>query len=167
MSSTCATCGKPHDGLPLAYGAHAPFAAEAIPRDEREARLQLSSDQCIIDDERFFVLGRIPLPVLDAAAGTVFHWGVWLEMDDAGFDRVSELWEQPGRESEPTIDAVLATRLPGYPDTLGLKVRLQLEPVGTRPRITVIDEHPLAGEQETGITLHRVLAIHDLVMADN
>jgi len=61
----CATCGSYHEELPLVLGARAPAAWEAIPAAEREARAQLSSDQCVIDDEHFFLLGRLELPVLD------------------------------------------------------------------------------------------------------
>jgi hypothetical protein len=148
--------------LPFAYGARAPFAAEQIPAAERDARLELGSDQCVIDDERFFLRARLQLPV--TGAEETFAWGVWVEVSEAQFDRASELWEQPSTEAEPAMEGILATQLPCYTDTLGLQVQLQHQAAGTVPLVVVAGEHPLVREQQQGITLERVKEIHDLVM---
>jgi len=47
----------------MSYGAEAPAYWEAIPPEERQARGELSSDQCVID-EHFFILGRLELPIV-------------------------------------------------------------------------------------------------------
>ena len=63
----CHTCGKHHDELPFAYGTDAPDAWLAIPANERLRRGELSSDQCVIDNEFFFVRGNLEIPVIGQA----------------------------------------------------------------------------------------------------
>lgn len=161
----CATCGQWHADLPLAYGTRAPDIYGGIPESERAARAELSSDQCIIDGEHFFVRANIELPVVDAEQS--FSWGVWVSLSEASFDRVSDLWETPGRESEPPFFGWLSTTLPFsvYPSTLNLKTHVHLQPVGVRPLVELEPtDHPLAVEQREGITLARVAEIAALVL---
>jgi hypothetical protein len=52
---------------------------------------------------------------------------------------------------------MLNTQLPVFGDTYNLEVNVQTQPVGQRPQFTVIDQdHPLAVEQQDGITMERV-----------
>ena len=153
----CARCGEWHDELPFAYGSHAPDSYKQIPSDERDRRALLNADQCIVDNEFFFVRANIELPVLDAADN--FQWGVWVSLSEDSFERMSKLWESPGRESEPPYFGWLSTTLrPSvYPATLNLKTHVHTQPLGVRPLIELEHtDHPLAVEQRTGITLARV-----------
>lgn len=153
----CAACGDWHDELPFAYASPAPDVYETIPSDERDRRVVLGSDQCIVDDELFFARGIVELPVVDASER--FHWGVWVSLSRASFERMSELWETPGREREPPYFGWLSTTLPLalYPSTLHLKTQLQTQPVGVRPLLTLEPtDHPLSVEQRSGIRLARV-----------
>ena len=95
----CRRCGEHHDGPPLHYGFHAPALWYGIPEGERSQRCLLSGDQCIIDDESFFVLGNLELPVI--GSDERFSWDVWVSLSDRNFARACEVWERPGRESEP------------------------------------------------------------------
>ena len=65
-SYKCSTCDEIHEGLPFSYSVGPPDLYNQIPDDEREARVDMTSDQCVIDEKHFFVLGRIELPVIDA-----------------------------------------------------------------------------------------------------
>ena len=65
MSWKCHTCGTEHDDLPLCFGSHAPCYG-MVPEAEFESRVFLSSDQCIVDDEHFFIRGDIEVPLLQA-----------------------------------------------------------------------------------------------------
>jgi hypothetical protein len=141
----CTTCGQRHDGPPLSYGAIAPAAWYAIPGRERESRAVMSSDQCVIDDQYFFVLGNIYIPILDSDAS--FSWCVWVSLSHKNFLRMTELWEVEGRESEPPYFGWLNTALPLYPDTLNLKTLVHTRPVGERPHVELEpSEHPLSIE---------------------
>jgi len=161
----CAACGEWHDELPMSFGADAPYWYDVIAPEEREERAELSSDQCVIDGEHYFVRGCLEIPVTDGAEP--FSWGVWVSLSEKSFERMSELWETPGRENEPPHFGWLSTSLPCYPETLNLKTHVHTRPVGLRPLIELEPtEHPLAVEQRNGITMARVKEIAECVLHD-
>ncbi|HYZ30313.1 MAG TPA: DUF2199 domain-containing protein [Thermoleophilaceae bacterium] len=153
----CATCGEWHDELPFSF--HAPAPAIWRPEMDGDETSVLGSDQCIVQGEHFFVRGLILLPVIDAPDD--FEWGVWVSLSEENFDRMGELWEVEGRESEPPYFGWLTTDLPLYqPSTLSLKTQVHTRLVGLRPLVELEPTgHPLAVEQRDGITRQRVEAI--------
>jgi hypothetical protein len=76
----CVTCGKTHEGMP-SFGASAPLSYYEVPVEEREARCDLGSDDCVIDGEHFFVRGCIEIPVQGETEP--FSWGVWVSLSQA------------------------------------------------------------------------------------
>ncbi|MFH8561842.1 DUF2199 domain-containing protein [Streptomyces sp. NPDC017988] len=124
----------------------------------------LSSDQCVVRGQHYFVKGLIEIPVVDS--GEVFSWGVWLSLSRENFARAAELWDRPGREAEQPYFGWLTTDLPVYsPTTLNLKTHVHTRPVGERPYVELEPtDHPLAVEQRTGITLDRVRDIAAAVL---
>jgi hypothetical protein len=162
---TCPTCGQYHDVIPLNYGADTPDAWYDIDPSQRHQRAVCSSDQCIIDDQFFFVRGNIELPIIKS--DQVFSWSVWVSLSERNFQRAVDLWEQDGREAERPYFGWLNTRLPGYPNTINLKTLMYTLPVGQRPHIVVEPtEHPLAIEQQQGITWERIYAITEMLLHD-
>jgi hypothetical protein len=160
---TCGFCGRYHPELPMHYGAKAPIQWFSIPAAERAGRCQLSSDQCIIDDQFFYVVGNLEIPVLGREDR--FSWDVWVSLSDRNFARACAVWDQPGRESEPAYFGWVSTALPGYPETVNLKAMVHTREVGRRPYIELEPtDHPLAVEQREGITLDRVQEIAELVI---
>lgn len=93
--------------------------------------------------------------------------GVWVSLSRPNFDRMSELWTDPGRVHEPPGFGWLSTELPLYePTTLNLKTRVHSRPVGTRPVVELEPtDHPPAVEQRTGITVARVREIAERLVA--
>jgi len=159
----CKSCGELHEGPPLSYGAAAPAAYYGVPEEEREKRCLLSSDQCVIDDENFFILGNIYLRIIDREK--TFNWTVWVSLSEANFNRASELWEMPGREKEPPYFGWLSTALPCYPSTLSLKTNVQTQPIGERPVVELQEsDHPLAKEQKEGIVWARVEEFASMIL---
>jgi hypothetical protein len=159
----CKTCGRWHDDLPMSFGADAPYWYEVIAPEERSRRAELGSDQCIIDNQHYFVRGCLEIPVLDGPGP--FVWGVWVSLSEKSFERMSELWAAPGRESEAPYFGWVSTSLPGYPETLNLKANVHSRPVGHRPLIELEPtDHPLAVEQREGITMARVQEIVEIVL---
>nr|WP_255263750.1 DUF2199 domain-containing protein [Pseudomonas aegrilactucae] len=149
----CSQCSVDHplEALELAY--RRPDAAAQLTPAEREHSVQGSNDWCVIDGQRFFLRGVLPLALLEA--NDEYCIGAWVEVDPEAFERVCELWDEDGRDQAP-FAARLANRIHGQADTLGLEARLQLSAPGQRPRIYLpADSHPLAVEQRDGITLHR------------
>lgn len=158
----CRCCGKHHQELPLAYRTQAPeYWSDELAGHPDSA---LSDDQCIVRGEHFFVQGNVEIPII--GRDEVFAWGVWVSLSEASFERISSLWHQPGRESEPPYFGWLSTELPIYPPgTLQLKTHVHTQPVGRRPLIELEPtDHPLAVEQRNGITWERVQEIAELVM---
>ena len=159
----CATCGQYHDELPMCFGAHAPALWLSLPEAERATRAELNSDQCVVDGEHFFVLGRIILPVIDGPGP--FVWLAWVTLSEKNFLRAGELWHTQGRENEPSYFGWLQSALAYEPTTLNLKTNLQTMPVGERPTITLQPtDHPLSIEQQRGITMARVQQIAEAAL---
>jgi hypothetical protein len=159
----CGSCGEWHDGFPLAYGPPAPVLWFTIPEDERERRALLSSDLCLIDEQHGFIVGNLEIPIIGSEKH--FSWDAWVSLSLPNFKRAFQLWEQPGRESEPPYFGWLSSLLPGYPETLHLKTMVHTREVGRRPRIELEPtDHPLAVEQRRGITWERVQEIAELVL---
>jgi hypothetical protein len=71
----CATCKQFHAGLPTSYAADSPDNYARLKEFEREQRAILSSDQCVIDEEKYFLRGLVELPIIGFK--DVFLWGVW------------------------------------------------------------------------------------------
>jgi len=151
----CARCGQHHDGPPLSYGQTAPALWFSVPEAERSLRCELSSDQCVIDNEHFFILGRVELPIIGRTDR--FVWLSWVSLSEKNFRRASELWHTAGRESEPSYFGWLSSSLPYEANTVSLKVSVHARPVGERPSIEVEPTgHRLAVEQRQGISMRRV-----------
>jgi len=159
----CSTCGETHDELPMCFGPHAPAMWFSIPEPERESRVSLSSDQCIIDEEHFFILGCIVLPVIDGPEP--FVWLAWVSLSEINFNRACDLWVSEDRENEPPYFGWLQSGLPYEVSTLSLKTKVVSQPVGVRPLIELEPtNHPLSLEQQHGITMARVQQIAEAAL---
>ncbi|MCZ7606013.1 MAG: DUF2199 domain-containing protein [Planctomycetota bacterium] len=154
----CATCGQWHEDLPLCFGAEAP-AQWSIITDEEKTNSELLQSLCVIrarGETSFYVRGHVEIPILDH--DEPFVWGVWVSLSEKSFQRVIELWDVAGRETEPPFFGWLCTAIPVYPDTMYLKTSVQTMPSDSVPRITVEPtDHPLAVDQHHGVTLRRVI----------
>jgi hypothetical protein len=111
------------------------------------------------DAWKLCVRGCLELPVRDGPSP--FVWGVWVELSEADYARVGELWNAEGREREPAYSSALASSLtPHYPSALGIAAKLETQPVGQRPLVLLdASKHPLAIEQRDGIRRARVREI--------
>lgn len=118
---------------------------------DRGSRALISSDQCIVDDKWFFIRGCLEIPVLDSSE--VFIWGLWASVKEDAFNEIWESWEEERRETRRgPFKARLANSLSVYPETLNQKLRIVIQPVGTRPLFILEEEHPLATAQQRGIS---------------
>lgn len=158
----CTVCGQRHE-LPLQYSVNAPQAVLAVQPEERDRRIVMTPDQCVIDGRDFYLRGRILLPIVDSLEP--FVWGVWAEVSPKSFLRANELWNTPGREKEPLFQGWLNTDIFLFGSTINLEVNVQTQPVGERPQFTIRDSsHPLAIEQRNGITLERAEEIAEMIL---
>jgi hypothetical protein len=157
----CQQCGAYHDVFEIQPRFGFPEAYLEVPANERERYTRSGSDWCVLRDDtsrdRYFL--RATLPFVVHGEPRPYSWGIWVEVDKAGYDRASELWDLTPDASEPPIPAVVANRLPAYPETMGLPGFLHLAPAGVAPNF-VLDpsvDHPLANEQRAGVHPERAL----------
>ncbi|MEX2151544.1 MAG: DUF2199 domain-containing protein [Steroidobacteraceae bacterium] len=162
LAIVCSTCGKTHEGIPT-FGAKAPLSYYALPETERDSRCTLGTDNCIIDDEHFFVRGCLEIPVHDQ--GDPLVWGVWVSLSKASYDAWAAVFGQPKRSHVGPFFGWLDAWLKPYPDTMNLKCKVHLRDDGIRPLIELEPtEHPLAVEQVDGISMRRVADIHSIMV---
>ncbi|CAB3636450.1 DUF2199 domain-containing protein [Achromobacter pestifer] len=162
FSFKCATCDQVHHGLP-SFGADAPESYYRIAPQEREQRCDLGSDDCVIDEQHFFVRACIELPIQDYPEP--FVWGVWVSVSLASYETWVRTSDAPERAQTPAMFGWLNTRLDPYPDTLSLKTHVHLRDGGLRPSIELEPtDHPLAVEQRRGITTERVAEIYAMLV---
>ncbi|MDH2051045.1 DUF2199 domain-containing protein [Achromobacter marplatensis] len=162
FSFKCATCDQVHHGLP-SFGADAPESYYHLAPEERQQRGDLGSDDCVIDEEHFFVRGCIELPI--HGHPEPFVWGVWVSVSLASFETWVRTFELFERAQTPPLFGWLNTQLAPYPDTLSLKTHVHLRDGGVRPSIELEPtNHPLAVEQREGITVERVAEIYAMLV---
>ncbi len=116
-----------------------------------------------IKGEDFFIKGNLEMRVIDR--DSVFSLSIWTSLSAANFERAGELWKNPMWVKEPPYSGWLSNNVPGYPETLSLKIHVHTRSVGIRPYVELEPtEHPLAVEQKSGITLARVAEPAALIM---
>ncbi|MGI9422826.1 MAG: DUF2199 domain-containing protein [Hyphomicrobiaceae bacterium] len=147
----CRTCGETHRGMP-SFGPDAPDSYYAVPEPERGARCDLGSDDCVIDEEAFFVRGCLQVRV--HSLSEPFVWLVWCSLSLESFKKWIETYEQKKRSEVGPFFGWLNTQLPFYPNTLNLKTMVHLRDDFLRPTVEVEPtEHPLAIAQRDGISV--------------
>lgn len=152
---TCSCCGEFHAEVPLCFGAEYPDFYFSVPPQERETRVEYGTDWCVVDEEHFFVRGRIEIPII--ASEEVFCWNVWTSLSEKNFLRTNEVWNDSERVNEPPYFGWLNTHLPGYSTKGSIKTMVHTQEVGAIPKVEVFEEeHLLTLEQQEGITWQRV-----------
>jgi hypothetical protein len=136
-------------------------AAKLSPED-RERLLQENADLCIIEGKRFFIRGVLPLPV--ESRELPYNIGLWVEVSQATFERVYDLWESDDQLSEPAFAASIANEIPTSPGSIGHEAELHLAGPTVRPKVFLkTSGHPLYAEQTRGIDAHRASGYTALV----
>jgi hypothetical protein len=148
----CSYCGQQHGDLPFTCSANFPDSYTSLSVEERESRAVQTADQCVIDNEQFYIRGCIEIPI--RGTDGVFLWGVWARVNDDTFQAVKEHWDRESRETLiGPYEGFLANSLSIYPQTLALPLKIQIMPVGVRPLFHIEDaNHSLGIEQRYGIT---------------
>jgi len=145
------------------FGFKFPIQYMDIPEEERAARVFLTSDTCVIDDEHFFVRGCLEIPV--EGWPEPFMWGVWVSLSEKNFFRFQDLLGVEERAQHGPFSGRLCSPPRPYPDSLNLKAHVHLRNHGTRPLIELEPTgHPLAVEQRNGITVDRLAEIYELMV---
>jgi hypothetical protein len=123
----------------------------------------LSDDFCIIDDTHFFIRGVVELPIL-GGGGKSLGYAIWVELSRASFAAYFKALDAPDPSSVGNLTGNFANQLAGFAGTLGQTCTVRLRGGGFRPLVMLnSDEHPLARQQRSGITLDRMLDLYEAV----
>lgn len=148
------------------FGATAPLSYYTISEAEREHRCDLGSDDCVIDEKQFFVRGCLEIPVYGQS--DPFVWGVWVSLSEANFRKWVQVIGEDRRSHVGPFFGWLDAWLKPYPDTTNLKTMVHLRDNGFRPYVELeLSEHPLALEQQNGISVDRLAEIYSIMVHDN
>lgn len=151
----CSKCGEEHPLEEMELTFRRPDDAAKLSEEERARVLQENSDLCIIDAKRFFIRTLLPLPV--ESREFPYCIGLWVEVTQAAFERIYELWEAEEQVTEPPFTVYIANEIPTAAGALGLEAELRLTGPKTRPQVFLKPStHQLYIEQARGIDVHRV-----------
>ncbi|WP_299700777.1 DUF2199 domain-containing protein [uncultured Pontibacter sp.] len=165
LTYNCSCCGMELSSLPLTFGSDYPEYYFTVPEEERERRVEKTESLCVVDEEHFFVRGRLTIPINDYEEDLIFN--VWTSLSEENFIRTNELWNDADRVNEPPYFGWLQTYVPTYDDTLNIKTEVITQEVGIIPRVVVTEENsPLALDQANGITLEKALSIVTEIIPD-
>jgi hypothetical protein len=130
----------------------------------------LTEDFCVLGGTHYFVRCVLQLPIL-GKQDAVFGFGTWATLSKQNFSRYVDTFDSGAQGDLGPWFGWFSNRLKDYPDTLNLKCQVHPRAGRQRPLIELErTEHPLAVEQQNGITFDRLLAIyavngHDLRVA--
>lgn len=140
--------------LDLAY--QKPDMFFSIPPEERENRIKIDSDLCVIDDKYFFIRGVLPLSIPEIQ--DEFRWGIWAEIRQKDFEHYLEIWDVDKLPDYPLVVGRLAGIPKSYPwidEAVEVEVEFQIG--SGRPRFKVIDSNlELGQDQINGISMKKV-----------
>lgn len=146
----CAGSGQVETGLPeVSY--EQPEACAALDPGEIARRVLKTSDFVILDGQRYFVRVALVAPIIGYEE--LFRWAVWIEVSWPAFKAYFEAFEDEDNTALPAFQGKLATRLDGFPRTLGLSGVAYPRAHGERPHFVLKSRtHKLARAQIDGIT---------------
>jgi len=152
----CGICGKEHGELPMDVAFQKPEQFFDVPEAERAERVWISADSnadlCVVDGSVFLVRACLPIKV---EGNRTFRFGVWVRVDEDAFKTYDSCGWDP--ENPPAYSGRLASEVPGYPSTVDRGATVRFAGHNDRPVIELdVTDHPLAVEQQHGITVSRV-----------
>lgn len=162
MTYKCSICGEVHDDLPD-IGHDKPYYWFTVSEQERAERTELTEDTCIFDNEDYFIRGVLHIPINDYDRD--FGFGVWISQKKENFN--SYLDNSDSNQIGPFF-GWLSSELNYYGEsTLNLKTMAHFIGDGQRPTIEVEpSEHPLAIDQQNGITLAKAWEVAHFYLGD-
>src|SRR6185436_5543324 len=95
----CSECGDDHDLDELELGFDRPDVYAALSADEKTIRGQSTSDLCIVDGDRHFLRGI--LPIACEGHDEPFCIGIWVETSREAYQRYVQLYRDPDQGNEP------------------------------------------------------------------
>ena len=162
LSFECPNCGMVHE-IALCFGSDEPEYSAAIPEAERHVRVLFDKGFCVVDNEHFFIRGRIEIPITDHSDHLLFN--VWSSLSRSNFERAVELLEEPSRVDEPPYFGWLNSEAVGYSPSVNIKTWVHTNEPGVIPTFKIFEEgHALTRDQAEGIPLARAVEIASSIL---
>lgn len=157
---TCPVCGNQHDELP-AFTFEGPTFWKAADAEERK-NFDLGPDLCRYKDEHFLIRARLQIPVLGEPDNPL-EFGVWVAISKDNWWKYRTTYMDFNATAMGVFYGWLANALPGYEDSVNLKVEVRPQGQAMRPLLVLEPtDHPLAREQQNGITAETAMKyLHD------
>ena len=153
----CGMCGEVHLQRPAWHFA-APIQVSAVPPAEREVRVDLTEDDCVIDEKEFYLKALLELPIIGSPNS--FVWGVWLSVSAESHARFAASFTDVDRSPGEPFFGWLCNELPSYPSTQLLKTMVHVRDYPLRPWIELEPtNHPLAIDQRNGISVEKAILL--------
>lgn len=158
MDYVCKSCGETHEGLPRDIDFGKPGAYLALSSQQQKSRCKMTQDVCTIGKKRFFIHGRLPVPVRDA--GGMFVWGLWAEVSAHVFVHYQQVVANAEVEPLPSFGSLSVEHVPPFRGMDRLPVMMRFAAHEKRPLFTLEpSNHWLCRHQQNGITLHQLKEI--------
>lgn len=150
---TCPDCGKTHDDLP-AFSFEGPTFWKAASEEERARDFELGPDLCRYKGgEHHLIRGVLQIPVTDQPENPL-TFVVWVAVSQDNWWRYRTTYMDFNAASIGVFYGWLANSLPGYEDTLNLKVALHPQGQAKRPHLQLEpSDHQLSQDQQSGVGL--------------
>nr|WP_308807642.1 DUF2199 domain-containing protein [Pseudoduganella dura] len=150
----CSKCGEEHPLEEMELTFRRPDDVAKLSAEERARLVQENNDLCVIDGMRFFIRALLPLPV--ESRDIPYCIGLWVEVTQATFARVYDLWDSDEQVLQKPFAAQIANEIPTADGSLGLRAEMRLTGPTTRPDVILQpSQHQLYVEQANGIDEHR------------
>lgn len=165
MQFRCTNCEELHDTSQIAFVAEAPVTWGLLSPQE-QARSFLGEEQCEIRSahgQSFYLRACLEVPV--QGHNGHFTWVIWCSLSEASYAEVCQHWEDPQRQQYGPYFAWICTKLPEYPETVGLKASVEIREPGLRPLVRLEPgDHPLAQDQNQGMAPQRLQEILETLL---
>lgn len=159
----CGTCDQLHKGMfALAPFAPDPWRGAQTYEPNSAIRLDgdfLSEDFCVIDSKNFLIRATLEIPV--HGTDETFSFGAWSTLSLPNFKKYLAGFDTGEYPDIGPWPGWLCNQLEQYLGNDPIAVWVEPQPNHQRPRLFVQDDiHPLAIDQDNGISPERVLEIY-------
>lgn len=133
MKTFCRKCGKVHEEWPSLEFC-TPFYYSRLSASQKEKQAELKTDFCVIRNRRqvdHFIRAIITQKVNDHC--DTLEYGVWILLNPQSFDDYQEHYDEDDHRA--TYFGYLSNQIPGYPDTLSVRVTVHAASAIERPTV--------------------------------
>lgn len=157
FSFQCSKCDVIHKGIP-SFSFDTPALYYDIPESERETRVFLTSESCVIDDKYYFAKGLLELTVDGLTERLAFT--PWVSLSESNFYQFQDSLNVENASEYGPMFGWFCTQIDELPDCEGLKTNLIFQDNNYRPLISIEEsDHPLSVAYHNSISQELLIRI--------